>query len=174
MTNIGVPYCDSPPQRCKHAIDIIAPVSGSVLPITSISNGLVALGVIGAGALIKVSGSQMYSPMNATVYDITPTGNRIDLKTQNGLLLRVEFLPDISHFHGERIRFHVKKGQNVQAGTCLFDFDRQFLKTDSGDLNVTVTILNRISPRGINLHIPPSASQKRVVAAQDRLMTAYW
>lgn len=174
MTRLGVPYCDSPPERFKHAIDINTPISGAVMPLTTVNNALFSLGVIGLGARINVTGSQLYSPMLGTITALSPTGNRIDFKSNNGLLLRFAFYPDITAQHGERFRFYVREGAKVNAGDCILDFDRQHLKAAVGDLNITVTIMNKTSPRAINLHIPPSAQQKRVVASQDRLLTAYW
>ncbi|MFD5867352.1 glucose PTS transporter subunit IIA [Corynebacterium sp. NPDC060344] len=103
---------------------IVAPMSGTLLPLSEVPDAAFAAGKVGKGAAIDPDGDTVVAPAAGKVMVTFPTGHAVGLKLDNGLQVLVHIGVDTVNMDGEGFEFLVAKGDRVSAGTPLVRFDR--------------------------------------------------
>ena len=105
-------------------LSIVAPMSGTLLPLSEVPDAAFAAGKVGKGAAIDPDGDVVVAPAAGKVMVTFPTGHAVGLKLDNGLQVLVHIGVDTVNMGGEGFEFLVAKGDRVSAGTPLVRFDR--------------------------------------------------
>ena len=173
MTTSVSKHASEAPSSFAHRIPVLAPITGRARSLASSIEPLIAMRACGDGVCIEVSGSQLFTPFEGTILQFAETGETLVLKANNGLILRLAFSSVLHQLMGERIRRHVRSGDNVTAKQCLMDFDLAFLRSQLTRVELYVTVLNGAKLRAITTPGGPDASMV-VVANDDDLMTLFF
>ena len=108
----------------KHS-SVYAPVNGTVIPESEIPDEAFASGMLGHGVGIIPKDSCFYSPVDATVIDVTPTKHAYSLLASDGTEILLHIGIDTVTLNGKGFESLVKKGDKIKLGAPLarVDFD---------------------------------------------------
>ncbi|CAH0416480.1 PTS glucose transporter subunit IIA [Periweissella fabaria] len=116
---------------------LYAPIDGQIIELASVSDPVFAKKMMGEGFAITPTGSQVVSPVAATVTMIE--GHAIGLKRADGLEVLVHLGLDTVTLNGAPFNALVKAGDVVEGGTPVIEVDWEAVK-DAG-LETTTMIV---------------------------------
>lgn len=119
---------------------IMSPMDGRVLPLSAVPDPVFAEGSMGLGVAIEPTGNQVYSPVTGKVVMVFPTKHAIGLKSDDGLELLIHMGLDTVQLKGEGFAVNVAKGDRVEVGDLLAEFDPKVI-TEAGYSLITPIIV---------------------------------
>lgn len=109
-------------------IVLASPMSGEVASISASPDSAFAEKMMGDGVTIIPNDGNVFAPCNATVEFVFDTKHAIGLKTEEGIELMLHIGIDTVKLNGEGFEVFVKKGDKVQKGDKLIQFDLEEIK----------------------------------------------
>ena len=106
-----------------HALELLAPLSGKVLPITQVPDPVFAGLMMGDGLAIDPTSSLLLAPCAGVVTQIARTGHALTLTAENGTEILMHIGIDTVSLQGEGFSARVSQGQRVEAGMPLIEAD---------------------------------------------------
>lgn len=109
------------------ALGIIAPLTGTVTSLSSVSDPMFAQGKLGAGLAIIPDEGKLIAPVSGKVIVAFPSGHAFAIRTQRAdgknvdVLMHIGF--DTVNLKGQHFTPLATQGQEVQAGDVLCEFD---------------------------------------------------
>ena len=113
--------------------EIYAYVPGEFVGIEKVNDPTFAQKVLGDGVAILPAEGKIYAPADCTVEMVMDTKHAVGLRTKagNGLLIHVGI--DTVQLGGKYFDVHVTEGQEVKAGDCIMDFDKDKIAKEGYD-----------------------------------------
>lgn len=127
-----------------HNTVLLAPLAGTVIPLSEVKDQLFARGLLGQGVAIIPSGSRVVAPARARVEAIFPTGHAVALHTDDGVDVLIHIGLNTEELKGSRFITHVSEGDTVKQGDLLIEFDAAGIRSDGYDATVPIIICNSI------------------------------
>lgn len=121
-------------------IKILAPVTGKVVPITSVPDSVFSDKVLGDGVAVMPTDGKIYSPVDGTLDNVAETLHAYGFKTADGIDVLVHFGLETVALKGKGFKCHVKSGENVKAGDLVAEVDLDYLKKENINLITPVVI----------------------------------
>ena len=121
-------------------LKIISPVSGKVMPITSVPDSVFSEKMLGDGIAIMPIDGKIYSPVDGTVDNVAETLHAYGFKTDDGIDVLVHFGLETVNLKGEGFKSYVKAGDKVKAGDLVAEADLDYLKEKNINLITPVII----------------------------------
>lgn len=121
---------------------VIAPVSGTIIPLESVKDEVFASGAMGKGIAIVPDDDQIVSSIVGTVAAVYPSKHAIGLISNGGVEVLIHVGIDTVQLNGKHFNQLVEQGQKVSVGTPLITFDRQAIQEAGYDPTVMVIITN--------------------------------
>ena len=143
---------------------ISSPVSGKVLPITSVPDGVFSEKILGDGVAVMPTDGKIYSPVDGMVDNVAETLHAYGIKSDDGVDVLVHFGLDTVNLKGEGFKSFVKRGDRVKAGDLIAEADIEFLKKNNINLITPVVICGN---QEYNL---VTKAQGEMVSARDCLI----
>ncbi len=109
-------------------IQIVAPVSGNVIPLEQVPDPVFAEKIIGDGIAIQPSDGKIYSPVDGEITSVADTLHAYGFRTEDGVELLIHFGLETVALKGECFKVHVKAGDKVKAGQLIAEADMDYLK----------------------------------------------
>lgn len=131
--------------------DLVAPVSGKVIPLEQVKDETFASGMLGQGVAIEPTDNIIYSPIEGTVETIFETKHAIGLKSADGLELLIHIGMDTVNLKGDGFKQLIEVGQKVQIGTPLMEVDFAKIKAAGYEIVTPMVITN--APENLSLNI---------------------
>lgn len=157
--------------RSKHAaakkVDIKAPVSGIIVPLSSVPDEAFAGGSMGKGIAIQPDNGRLVAPFSGTVAHVIKSSHAVILEHESGLQILLHIGIDTVSLKGEGFTSHVSTGDQVKEGQLLIEFDPEKIK-GAGYSVVTPVIITNAGDLAGDL----TFSSGPVKAGQDTLITA--
>lgn len=149
------------PVVAASAVQVTAPATGVVVPLSSVPDRVFADGVMGDGVAIRPTSSEITAPVTGTVVALFPTNHAFGIRTDEGVEVLVHVGIDTVALAGQGFTAHIAQGEHVVQGQKLLtvDFD-EVGKTKDTSVIVVVT-----EAGGLALH----AAHVGAVAAGDAL-----
>lgn len=144
---------------------VLAPISGSIHPITVIDQPLFNSGVLGEGLAIEMAGNKIVAPFDGIVTELPGTCHRIQLKAKNGIKLMILLAVEAELLMGAGFTRLVSEQQTVTKGQPLLNFNLQQLQRLSHPCYCGLFITN--AEQIGNLY----CSSQKVTAGEDVLLT---
>ncbi|MFF4357655.1 glucose PTS transporter subunit IIA [Streptomyces sp. NPDC001604] len=119
-------------------LEVLAPVSGTVVALADVPDKVFASGAIGEGAGLLPATGEVRAPFGATV--ITAMPHAYGLRTDDGVEVLVHVGIDTVKLEGRHFRPAVTEGTRVRPGDLLVEFDPQAVR-DAGYDPVTVVLV---------------------------------
>ena len=113
--------------------EIYAYVPGEFVGIEKVNDPTFAQKVLGDGVAILPAEGKIYAPADCTVEMVMDTKHAVGLRTKagNGLLIHVGI--DTVQLGGKYFDVYVTEGQELKAGDCIMDFDKDKIAKEGYD-----------------------------------------
>ncbi|GMA69030.1 PTS beta-glucoside transporter subunit EIIBCA [Leuconostoc litchii] len=121
---------------------VIAPISGTIIPLESVKDQVFASGAMGKGIAIVPNDDKIISPIDGTVAAIYPSKHAIGLISYGGVEVLIHVGIDTVQLNGKYFTQLVEQGQKISVGTPLITFDREAIQEAGYDTTVMVIITN--------------------------------
>lgn len=122
--------------------NIESPLSGTVMPLSSVNDEVFSKGFMGKGVAISPSLGEVYAPFDGEVVSVFPTKHAIGLKSNSGVELLIHIGLDTVNLKGKHFDTKIKAGDTVKAGQLLEKFDYEAIQKDGYDITVPIIITN--------------------------------
>ncbi|WP_283679534.1 glycoside-pentoside-hexuronide (GPH):cation symporter [Lentilactobacillus sp. Marseille-Q4993] len=123
-------------------ISYAAPIDGTLVDLSSVSDERFASGQMGKGFAIKPTDGKVYAPFDATVAAMFPTRHAIGLKSDDGVQTLIHIGINTVTMHGTGFTSRVAQGQKVKKGDELLEFWAPAIEKAGLDDTVLVVINN--------------------------------
>lgn len=124
------------------AATVLAPVSGALVPLSSVADRVFASGAMGAGVGIVPEDDRVYAPVSGTLQAVMKTGHAYGIKTDDGVEVLVHIGIDTVQMKGEGFEPAVTRGQRVEAGQLLATMDRGKIAAAGYDATTLMVVTN--------------------------------
>lgn len=144
-------------------------LSGRVIPLKEVGDGVFSEGVMGEGLAILPENNILYAPVAGTISVLMEESRHAcGMRLENGMEILLHVGVDTVDMKGDGFEYLVKEGENVAAGTPLIRFDRDKIKA-AGHPDTTVCIITEQGNGGkASFHTGIDAvAGKTTVAALD-------
>lgn len=145
---------------------IYAPMSGQVIPLSSVKDDAFAQEALGKGIAIVPSEGKVYAPFNGTLVSLFPTKHAMGLASENGCEVLIHVGMDTVQLGGKYFTAHVKQGEKVKKGQLLVEFDLEKIKEEGYSLDTPIIITNWTD------YVEILDENKETVKAEETLISA--
>ncbi|MEV8268608.1 glucose PTS transporter subunit IIA [Microbacterium sp. NPDC076911] len=123
-------------------VTIGAPMAGTVLPLSKVSDPIFSGALIGPGVAIEPRAGRVVAPVDGVVVAAPASGHAIGILTESGLELLIHVGIDTVKLAGAHFTTHVAQGQRVAAGDLLLEFDVAAITAAGYSLLTPVVVTN--------------------------------
>ncbi|WP_408931944.1 beta-glucoside-specific PTS transporter subunit IIABC [Corynebacterium sp. YSMAA1_1_D6] len=121
---------------------ISSPVTGTVLALSEVDDPVFAQGTMGEGVAVEPTDNKVYAPFDGTIATVLPSKHAVGIISDDGVEVLVHIGLDTVALKGKPFTSHVKKGQHVEEGDLLVEFDSQSILQAGYSLTTPVIITN--------------------------------
>lgn len=126
----------------RDLVELVAPVTGTVVPLEKVNDKVFSSGAMGKGLGILPADGRIISPVSGTVVAAMKTGHAYGIRTDQGVEVLVHLGLDTVQMKGEGFTSHVTRGQRVTVGDQLADVDLAAVEEAGYDPTVVVLVTN--------------------------------
>ena len=144
---------------------IASPLSGSIVPLSKVSDPLFATETVGKGIAIEPEKGEVVSPVDGVVTTLFSTGHAIGITSENGAEILIYIGIDTIHLNGQYYTAHVKQWDKVSTGDLLIQFDIEKIKAAGYDTTTPVVITN--TPEYVDVE----STKRTTIQAKEDLIT---
>ena len=123
-------------------LEVQAPVSGRVVALSDVEDKVFASRALGEGIGIVPSEGRVHAPVSGTVVAAMKTGHAFGIKTAAGVEVLVHVGIDTVNLGGEGFTPVVQRGQEVEAGDLLAEFDTDVITRAGYDTTTLLVVTN--------------------------------
>ena len=121
---------------------VMAPLSGTVIPMNELKDDAFSQGVLGKGVGIEPTDGKVLSPVDGTVTTLFPTLHAIGLTADSGIELLIHIGLDTVQMGGKGFTAHIKEGDRVKKGQHIMDVDLNAVKAAGFSTQTPVIVTN--------------------------------
>lgn len=116
-------------EAAEAPIELKAPISGRVIPMSEIPDAVFSQGVVGECVGIEPTGCVAVAPADATVAIVMEDSRHAcGLRLDNGVEILIHIGMDTVSMAGDGFTLHVKEGDRVHTGDKLITFDPEKIR----------------------------------------------
>lgn len=145
---------------------VTAPVTGTMMPLSTAKDQAFAQGVLGKGVVIHPTVGEVVAPFDGTVMTMFPTKHAIGLVSDNGLELLIHIGLDTVQLDGQFFESFVEQGAKVKRGDKLVTFDIKAIEEAGYSVETPVIVTNSADYLDII-----ESDQKKDICNEDELLT---
>jgi PTS system glucose-specific IIA component len=108
--------------------DFLIPVSGEVIDLEEVNDGVFSTKMMGDGFAIKPKNGIVLAPFNGIITSLFPTKHALSIMSNSGVEILIHFGLDTVNLNGEGFTAYVKEGDKVNAGDKLLTVDIDKIK----------------------------------------------
>ena len=133
-------------------LDMIMPITGTVVPITEVPDATFADKLLGDGVAILPEEGEIYSPVTGEVIMIAPTKHAYGIKSENGVQILIHFGLETVSLDGAAFDVKVEVGSKVTAGELIAKVDMDLLKEHNINTVTPMVILEKPENCSFDFH----------------------
>ena len=122
------------------AIVIASPLSGRVIPLEEVADGVFSEKMVGDGFAVEPADNQVYAPADCEVTTVFGTRHAIGLTTPEGCELLIHLGIDTVQMNGAPFTIDVKEGDKLKKGDKIGSFDEKMI-VEAGYRTVTPVVV---------------------------------
>lgn len=134
-------------------LQLLAPLSGLLLPLDQVPDPVFASRVIGDGLCIDPTSQTLCAPLAGVVSNLQHTGHAISITDDQGVQVLLHIGLDTVNLAGKGFSALVEEGQRVEAGQPLIEFDADYVAVHARSL---LTLMLLVSGESFSLLMPDS------------------
>lgn len=151
----------------QEPVKLFAPLDGEVMPLTNVNDETFSSGIMGEGIAINPKKGIVVAPGHGIVSATFQSGHAIGLTLANDIEMLIHVGIDTVNLNGKYFTTKVSKGQVVNQGDTLIEFDLAALQQEGFDLATIVVITNS------NDYLDILKTQQQTVNNQTVLLTVF-
>lgn len=125
----------------EEVTELKAFLSGEVIPVAEVNDGVFSAGIMGEGLAIKPENDIVYAPANGKIETLMEDSRHACVMSlANGMQILIHVGLDTVSMQGDGFEYFVKLGDYVKEGDPLIKFDRDKIK-QAGFRDVTMLII---------------------------------
>jgi beta-glucoside PTS system EIICBA component len=133
----------NPPSKLNiSGATIVSPLQGKLNSLKQVDDGMFSEEILGQGIAIEPSEGTVISPVNGTVSALFDSKHAIGITSDDGIELLIHVGIDTVQLNGEGYEYSVQKGQKIQIGDKLIQFDLEGIKAKGYKTITPVVITN--------------------------------
>lgn len=140
------------------AIEISAPLAGTVVPLDEVADPTFAQGILGKGAAIVPKEGRVTAPADGVIDVMFDTGHAVSMTTADGTEVLIHVGLDTVQLKGAHYTARCKAGDKVKKGDLLIEFDPAAIKAAGYDIVTPVIICNSDAYSAVEAAKPGSIS----------------
>ena len=121
-------------------IVIASPLSGRVIPLEEVADGVFSEKMVGDGFAVDPTDNQVYAPADCEVTTVFGTKHAIGLTTPEGCELLIHLGIDTVQLNGAPFTINIKEGDTLKKGDLIGSFDEKAI-LDAGYRTVTPVVV---------------------------------
>ncbi|MCI8805146.1 MAG: PTS transporter subunit EIIC [Clostridiales bacterium] len=103
--------------------DIFAPMTGKVIELSGVDDGVFSEGMLGGGAAIEPTDGKVFAPFDGEVQMVYDTKHALGLISNSGVELLIHVGIDTVQLNGKYYDVKVENGQKIKKGDLLVNVD---------------------------------------------------
>ncbi|OHX15958.1 phosphoenolpyruvate--protein phosphotransferase [Chromobacterium amazonense] len=123
-------------------LDILAPLSGWLVPLDSVPDPVFAGKMVGDGISLDPTSGSLLAPVSGVVSNLHPAHHALTITTAEGVEVMVHVGIDTVMLKGEGFFPLIEQGQQVSAGQPVIDFDLDLVGRKAASLLTQIIITN--------------------------------
>jgi PTS system beta-glucosides-specific IIC component len=128
---------------------VVAPVAGSVIPLTEVNDKVFASKALGDGVGIVPTSGRVVAPVSGVLVTVPESGHAFGIKTDDGVEVLVHVGIDTVRLEGRGFDVDVHKDQRVEAGDVLANVDLDAIKAAGYDTTTIVVVINTMALKAV-------------------------
>ena len=130
----------TPAAASGKTIVIASPLSGRVIPLEEVADGVFSEKMVGDGFAVEPTDNQVYAPADCEVTTVFGTKHAIGLTTPEGCELLIHLGIDTVQLNGAPFTINIKEGDTLKKGDLIGSFDEKAI-LDAGYRTVTPVVV---------------------------------
>ena len=123
-------------------IELLAPVKGSAVPLSEVSDPTFSQEILGKGVAVRPSGNQIVAPCDATIDMMFDTGHAVSMTSDDSAEILIHVGLETVNLKGQFFKVFAKNGDKVKSGQLLIEFDAEGIRNAGYDLITPIVICN--------------------------------
>lgn len=123
-------------------VQLIAPISGILVPIELVPDPVFAKKMVGDGISIDPLSDVLVAPIDGEVVNVQPAMHAVTIRSADGLEVLLHIGLDTVRMGGKGFQAKVRQGQQVQVGEELIAFDMDTVAEEALSLLTQVVVTN--------------------------------
>ncbi|MGL4792062.1 MAG: PTS sugar transporter subunit IIA [Anaerotignaceae bacterium] len=144
---------------------IYSPITGTIIPIQEIDDGVFSEEVLGKGCGIIPSDEIVYAPFDGKVINVTGTKHALGLCSNDGIELLIHIGVDTVSMNGNGFTVYVCENETVKCGQKLMKFSKTAIKSAGFPDTTAIIITNTDSYAAVNI------CAENTVNSSDKIIT---
>ncbi|WP_145408273.1 beta-glucoside-specific PTS transporter subunit IIABC [Paenibacillus xylanexedens] len=138
---------------------VYSPLTGTIIPLTEVSDEAFSTGAMGQGAAIKPSVGVAYAPFDGVIVTIFKTKHAIGLLSEDGVEILIHIGINTVSLKGKHFTSYVSDGDVVRKGDKLVEFDLAAIQAAGYDTTTSVIVCNTSSYSDIQINSSSEVEQ---------------
>lgn len=129
-------------QKFSSRKSVYLPITGKVIPLSEIEDGVFSQGILGKGVGIIPDEGVVYAPFDGEVILIADTKHAIGLKSSQGVELIIHVGMDTVEMNGKGFSQQVKVGDFIKCGQPIMTFSLEEISKSGYSATTAVIVTN--------------------------------
>lgn len=129
-------------KKKEENIDVIAPLTGKVIPLDQVPDQVFSQKMMGEGMAIEPINKDVLSPVDGEVVDVFKTKHAISLRADNGAELLIHMGIETVQLDGKGFEVMVENKQKVKKGDIMATYDINTIAEEGYKTVTPIVLLN--------------------------------
>ncbi|MFJ2383336.1 phosphoenolpyruvate--protein phosphotransferase [Pseudomonas protegens] len=130
-------------------LQLLAPLSGVLLPLDQVPDPVFSSRVIGDGVCIDPTSQTLCAPLSGVVSNLQHSGHAVSITGEQGQQVLMHIGLDTVNLAGKGFTCLVEEGQQVSAGQPLIEFDADYLARHARSLLTLMLVVSGEAVTGL-------------------------
>nr|BFD44083.1 phosphoenolpyruvate--protein phosphotransferase [Pseudomonas sp. FFPRI_1] len=130
-------------------LQLLAPLSGVLLPLEQVPDPVFSSRVIGDGVCIDPTSQTLCAPLSGVVSNLQHSGHAVSITGEQGQQVLMHIGLDTVNLAGKGFTCLVEEGQQVSAGQPLIEFDADYLARHARSLLTLMLVVSGEAVTGL-------------------------
>lgn len=123
-------------------LQLLAPLSGVLVPLDQVPDPVFSCRVIGDGLCIDPTTQTLCAPLAGVVSNVQASGHAVSITDDHGVQVLMHIGLDTVNLAGQGFTRLVEEGQRVEAGQALIEFDADFVALNARSLLTLMLVVS--------------------------------
>ncbi|WP_460370204.1 phosphoenolpyruvate--protein phosphotransferase [Pseudomonas sp. Tul1A2] len=123
-------------------LQLLAPLSGVLIPLDQVPDQVFSSRVIGDGLCIDPTSATLRAPLAGVVSTVQASGHAVSITDDNGVQVLMHIGLDTVNLAGQGFSRRVEEGQRVEAGQALIEFDADYIALHARSLMTLMLVVS--------------------------------